>query len=162
MTPFDRTGKRSLLKTLWEKNSLLVQAISPFPTMFSTLSKTEIIIFVTFNLSSANAFNLVCSKILLCGNGLKNPYLFTKQQHFGHDQISWLVVYGFNATLTAKVISHDPHVFSGFLTPVLTQLSFQSHRLLFSHTSAAVRGQNMPERQFASTGLELTTTRSRV
>ena len=26
--------------------------------MFSTLSKTEIIIFVTFNLSSANAFNL--------------------------------------------------------------------------------------------------------
>ena len=38
--------------------------------MFSTLSKTEIIIFVTFNLSSANAFNLVWSKILSCGNGL--------------------------------------------------------------------------------------------
>ena len=30
-----------------------------------------------------------------------------------------------------------------FLTPVLTQLSFQSHRLLFSQT---------PERRFASTG----------
>ena len=28
------------------------------------------IIFVTFNLSSANAFNLVWSKILSCGNGL--------------------------------------------------------------------------------------------
>ena len=27
----------------------------------------------------------------------------------------------------------DVHVFPGFLTPVLTQLSFQSHRLLFSH-----------------------------
>ena len=53
-------------KELW----LLVQAISPFPTIFSTLSKTEIIIFVTFNLSSANAFNLDWFKILSCGNGL--------------------------------------------------------------------------------------------
>ena len=33
----------------------------------------------------------------------------------------------------------DAHVFPGFLTPVLTQLSFQSHRLLFSHASAEVR-----------------------
>ena len=51
-------------------DKLLVQAISPFSTMFSTLSKTEIVIFVTFNLLSANAFNLVWSKILSCGNGL--------------------------------------------------------------------------------------------
>ena len=28
---------------------------------------------------------------------------------------------------------HD--VFPGFLTPVLTQISFQSHRLLFPHAS---------------------------
>ena len=34
----------------------------------------------------------------------------------------------------------DAHVFPGFLTPVLIQLSFQSHRLLFSHASAEVRG----------------------
>ena len=46
----------------------------------------------------------------------------------------------------------DAHVFPGFLTPVLAQLSFQSHRLLFSHTSAEVRGENTPERKFASTG----------
>ena len=32
----------------------------------------------------------------------------------------------------------DAHVFPGFLTPVLTQLSFQSHQLLFSHASAEV------------------------
>ena len=32
----------------------------------------------------------------------------------------------------------DAHVFPGFLIPVLTQLSFQSHRLLFSHASAEV------------------------
>ena len=46
----------------------------------------------------------------------------------------------------------DAHVFPGFLTPVLTQLSFQSHRLYFSHASAEVRGENTPERKFASKG----------
>ena len=46
----------------------------------------------------------------------------------------------------------DAHVFPGFLTPVQTQISFQSHRLFFSHASAQVRGENMPERNFASTG----------
>ena len=42
-------------------------------------------------------------------------------------------------------------VFLGFLTPVLTQLSFQSHRPLFLHASA-MRGENMPERKLTSTG----------
>ena len=41
----------------------------------------------------------------------------------------------------------NTHVFPGFLTPVLTQLSFQSERLLFSHASAEVRGENKPERK---------------
>ena len=45
----------------------------------------------------------------------------------------------------------DAHVFPGFLTPVLTQLSFQSYRLLFSHASAEVTGENTPERKVAST-----------
>ena len=45
----------------------------------------------------------------------------------------------------------DAYVFPGFLTPVLTQLSFQSHQLLSSHALAAVRGENPPERKFAST-----------
>ena len=59
---------------MWEKEKLLVQTISPFPTMFSTLSKTEIIVFVTFNLSFANTFNVVRSKILSSGNGLMLLY----------------------------------------------------------------------------------------
>ena len=46
----------------------------------------------------------------------------------------------------------DAHLFPGFLTPVLTQLSCQSHRLLFSHTSAEMRGEISPERKFTSTG----------
>ena len=45
----------------------------------------------------------------------------------------------------------DAYVFPGFLTPVLTLLFFQSHRLLFSHASAEVRGENAPERKVAST-----------
>ena len=39
----------------------------------------------------------------------------------------------------------DAHVFPGFLTPVLKQLSFQSHRLHFSHVSAEMNGENTPE-----------------
>ena len=46
----------------------------------------------------------------------------------------------------------DPHVFPCFLTPVLTQLSFKYHSLLFPHALADVRGENMPERKFTSTG----------
>ena len=46
----------------------------------------------------------------------------------------------------------DAHVFPGFLTPVLTQISFQSHRLLFSHASAEVSGETTPERNFVTTG----------
>ena len=36
--------------------------ISPFPTVFSALSKRKIDIFATLNLTSVNAFNLVMSK----------------------------------------------------------------------------------------------------
>ena len=56
--------------------------------MFSTLSKTEMTIFVTFNLSSANTFNLVSSEILSSGNGLSSLvkagiiWLMTPDRHF--------------------------------------------------------------------------------
>ena len=43
----------------------------------------------------------------------------------------------------------NAHKFPGFLTSALTQLSLQSHRLLFSHE---VRGENKPERKLASSG----------
>ena len=73
-----------------------------------------------------------------------------------YQNAGWLVVLRFNATLTAKVrpimAVGDEQVFPGFLTPVLTQISFQSHQLLFSHVLAEVRGENTPERNFASIG----------
>ena len=44
--------KEEGLEKHWEKEKMLVPAFSPFPTVFSTLSKREIIILATFNLSS--------------------------------------------------------------------------------------------------------------
>ena len=44
------------------------------------------------------------------------------------------------------------HMFLGSLTPVLTQITFQSHRLLFAQASAEVRGEKTSERNFTSTG----------
>ena len=66
-----------------------------------------------------------------------------------------LVVLGFNATLTTKVISWRSVTHMCFL-PFSHQyhhnFSFQSHQLLFSYASAEVRGKNKLERKFASTG----------
>ena len=57
VTPFDVSGKAAVLKHCGKKEKLLVQTVFPFPTMFSALWKLEITIFVSFNLSSSNAFN---------------------------------------------------------------------------------------------------------
>ena len=70
----------------------------------------------------------------------------------------------FNATLAPKVTIimtvGDVHWFPGFLTPVLTQLSFQSHRLLFSHASAELRGVKFRKEGSPQLGIELATSRS--
>ena len=71
------------------------------------------------------------------------------------DLVGWLY---WSLTPFSQLMSYhggpvgDTHVFPSFLTPVLTQL-FLSHRLIFSHASAEVRGENTPERKFASTGV---------
>ena len=67
----------------------------------------------------------------------------------------WLVVLGFNTTLTAKVISWQSvtHMcFLAFSHQYKHNFSSQRHQLLFSHGSAEVRGENMLERKVASTG----------
>ena len=64
-----------------------------------------------------------------------------------------LVVLRFNATLTAMVISWRSVTHMCFLAfSHQYNFSFQSHRLLFSHASAEVRGENSSERKVASTG----------
>ena len=52
-------------------NYVIKPAFSSFHTVFSTLSRKEIINPATLNFSSANAFELVKSKILSFGKGLK-------------------------------------------------------------------------------------------
>ena len=61
-------------KTLWEKEKMLVTSIFSFSAMFSTLINREIMILAMFNLSSADAFNLVTFKILSFGKGVKQTF----------------------------------------------------------------------------------------
>ena len=63
--------KKALENTVGKReHTYWFPAFSHFPTEFSAVSKSEITILATFNFSSANAFNLVISKILLFGNRL--------------------------------------------------------------------------------------------
>ena len=59
------------------KQFLLLQAISPFHTMFSTLYSTYFSFYMHFKMSSAICFNLEQSKTLSSGTGL-NLYHMTK------------------------------------------------------------------------------------
>ena len=74
---FNDPQERRLLKTLWDKEKMLVTSIFSFSHNIFYISKTEIIILATFILLSANAFNLVTSKILSFGRVNKH-ILFTK------------------------------------------------------------------------------------
>ena len=99
---FLRVSRTSLLKTLWEKEKLLV----------------------TSNISfSHNVFYSIKAINHLFGN---IQFVVCKYFQFGHVQNS-VVWERVNITLTAKVISwwSVTHiVFPGFITPVLTQLFF--------------------------------------
>ena len=46
MTPFDMSGKDAFSKNCGKRRKCWLPAFSPFPTMFCTRSKTEIIIYV--------------------------------------------------------------------------------------------------------------------
>ena len=62
-------GKETLLE-----NGEKAGNISPFPTLFSSVSKRNCVIEASMKLSSANAFTLVESKISSYCKGLKNEY----------------------------------------------------------------------------------------
>ena len=82
---------------------------------------------------------------------LESCSLPTEPERLGErKRICWLVVLGFNSTLIAKVISWRSvtHMcFLAFSHQYQQKFSFESHRLLFSHTSAQVRGENKPDRE---------------
>ena len=79
--------------------------------------------------------------------------IFSILEHNMHKgSFCWLLLLRFNATLTSKVISWRSltHMCDLVSHTSTSTTFFQSHHLLFSHTSAGVRGENMPGRKFAS------------
>ena len=81
------TTQSQLLSTLRKKafenivgkgEKCWLPAFSPFPTMFSTLLKTNFNFLITFILLSASSFNLDSSKVLLFGKELRVIPHFTK------------------------------------------------------------------------------------
>ena len=67
---FNNPEEEGFGKHCWKRRKCWLPAFSPFPTVFSALSKREIVTLATFDLSSANALNLVMSKILSFVKGL--------------------------------------------------------------------------------------------
>ena len=86
---------------------------APFRDKYNDLIKIKF--------AAENSLHFNTSKIQPCCIGLHGKILKLSEMKDG-----WLVVLGFNATLTAKVISWRSvtHMFPGYLTPVLTQLFF--------------------------------------
>ena len=75
---FQQPQGRRLWKTIWKNEKMLVTStFFIFSTVFSTLSRREIIILRTSILSSAYAFNLDHAKILLFG--IEFPYPWSTQ-----------------------------------------------------------------------------------
>ena len=68
---FNDPGERSLLKRCGKRRKCCFPAFPPFPTMFSTQSVAQIIVFTTLNMSSAKAFKLDWSKFLSFGEELR-------------------------------------------------------------------------------------------
>ena len=67
---FLRVCIAGLLKTLWEKEKLLVMSNFSFPTVFSTRFTHFLSVSLNLKLLSANSFSLEASKILLFGKEL--------------------------------------------------------------------------------------------
>ena len=63
--------RKALENTMGKGENAGNQHFLLFPTVFSTLSKREIIILIIFNMSSAKAFNFDKSNILSFGKELK-------------------------------------------------------------------------------------------
>ena len=70
--------------------------------------------------------------------------VFAKRQNFRVFEVESILVSLYRALTPLEQLTYimavsDTYVFPGFLTPVLKQLSFQSHLLIFSHASEVRR-----------------------
>ena len=71
--------KKALENTVGKEENAGNQHFLLFPQCFQLLSQREIVILATFNLSTANAFDLVMSKNLSFGKGLKSQWWPTRK-----------------------------------------------------------------------------------
>ena len=78
MKPFDMSWKEAFPKLFWEKEKMLVTSIFFFSKNVFYSIKDRNDHYVTFILSSANAFNLDKVRFLSSGNGLKQ-YLYGRK-----------------------------------------------------------------------------------
>ena len=88
ITPFDGSGKKAFWKHSGKRRNCLYKQFLLFPQCFFYSIKDRNHHFDTFNLSSAIAFNLVWSKILLCGNWLERKNTFHSQEDFVKREVS--------------------------------------------------------------------------
>ena len=89
---FNDPEEESFRKHCGERRKCWSPAFSPFPTMFSTFSKSVFYFLVTFNLSSANAFNLDQSKNFWFGERLYSNHtnlLVLKTLRRGQKMCGW-------------------------------------------------------------------------
>ena len=139
--------------------------------MFSILFKSNFILFISFILSSANAFNLNCSEILsfvkdfTFSHTSPSFYVFTVEQFLVFPQCLLsvcLVVVRFNGTLTAKVISWQSvtHVFLSFLTPAVTFFFFPKTPTIFFTCFCRGERRKYPKKKSPLNQVSLTITRS--
>ena len=73
--------KKAFWKHCGKRRKCWSPAFSPFPTMFSTLPKTNFNFSFTFVLSSANTFNLEQPKKIPFGEDLKHFIVFAQPCH---------------------------------------------------------------------------------
>ena len=95
---FNNPETESFWKKCGKRRKCWSPAFSPFFTMFSTISNEENIILFTWNLSSANAFNFVETKIMSFGKELtlyhtiptfNNPEKEAFRIHWGERRKCW-------------------------------------------------------------------------
>ena len=107
---FEDPERVSFWKHCWKRRKCWYPAFSPFSTLFSTLSKIEIIFVQTVDLLYAYGFNLVLLKFVVRlrvhMGYTKRPWIVISVKWSEIKILGWLVgCIGFNATVTAKAIS---------------------------------------------------------
>ena len=116
---------------------MLVTSIFSFSHgVFSSIKEKKIVILSTFDLSSANVFNLVTSKMLSFGNGFKEIRSQCMSTKFGEDHV--IQNRSFMTDSLEIISSHKKYIFNSlstnpiFLRPRVPSNPFAKQALSFT------------------------------